>query len=190
MAFSRILILCSFFISTKINVWATSMVPLDLSELISKSNAIVHAKLISDNVIKWKGQTWTELNFQIIEYLKGDGPSKLNVVQPGGVFGKFKTSVTGIRKFLLNTNYCLFLWQGLDNKWQVIGYSQGSFKLEKAGSEWLLEPDSKNYSLSVPAILQSRLKVSLTNKNDSSNLKQFYARRNLDNLKKLILNYD
>ena len=172
--------------------WATSMISLDLPDLIIKSKMIVQAKLINKESLMWNGHIWTRLTFNIDDFLKGDGPSQVDVMQPGGQLGNYVTSVAGTLSYELGKNYCLFLSSSNDNdKWQIIGLSQGTFKVKRVGTEWLIDSDRNNYSLEVPTILRSQLRVQLSQKDSRlKKLRLFYAKRSLDNLKSLVKTYE
>ena len=172
--------------------WATSLVSLDLPDLIIKSKMIVQAKLINKESLMWHGHIWTKLTFSIDDFLKGDGPSQVDVMQPGGQVGNHVTSVAGTLSYDLGKNYCLFLWSSNDeDKWQIIGLSQGTFKVKRLGTEWLIDSDKNNYSLQVPTILRSQLRVQLSQKDSRlKKLRLFYAKRSLENLKSLVKTYE
>ena len=172
--------------------WSTSMINFDLPQLITKSKMVVQAQLTNKESHFRNGHIWTTLTFQINNFLKGDGPSLIKVIQPGGRIAKTITAVAGTRRFELNENYCLFLWaENNQSMWQIIGLSQGTFKVRRVGTDWLLESDKKNYSLYLPTIMKSQLKVQLQNENSRlTRLKAFYAKRSVTNLKSLIEAYD
>ena len=168
------------------------MISLDLPQLIVKSNLVVQARLTDKSSIRWNGHVWTKLIFSVDNFLKGDGPSTIQVMQPGGRIGNQITAVAGTRVFNINNSYCLFLWAANNqDAWQIIGLSQGTFKVNRVGTDWLINSDRNNYSLFVPTILRSQLKVQLTNKNSRLHkLKQFYAKQSIENLKSLIQTYE
>jgi len=168
------------------------MISLDFPQLITKSKLVVQAKLIDKKPTYINGHIWTALTFEINDFLKGDGPSIIKVMQPGGRIGSQITAVAGTRRFTINHNYCLFLWaENNQDQWQIIGLSQGTFKVERVGLDWLIDSDGKNYSLHVPTVLRSQLKVQLQNENSRlTKLKLFYAKRSIENLKSLIKLYE
>ena len=172
--------------------WGTSMISLDFPQLITKSKLVVQAQLIDKKPTYIDGHIWTALTFKIDDFLKGDGRSIIRVMQPGGRIGSKITAVAGTRRFKINHNYCLFLWaENNQDAWQIIGLSQGTFKVNRVGTDWLINSDRNNYSLFVPTILRSQLKVQLTNKNSRLNkLKQFFAKQSIENLKSLIQTYE
>ena len=84
-----------------------------------------------------------------------------------------------------------FYAENNQDTWQIIGLSQGTFKVTRVGTDWLLDSDKKNYSLYVPTIMKSQLKVQLQNDHSRlTRLKAFYAKRSVINLKSLIETYD
>ena len=178
-------------ISFTFQSYATSMHSLHIQDLIKNSHAIVHGQFLDQEPIVWNGQQWTRLKFRILSFLKGDGSANMEIIQPGGNNGKYRTIVTGTRQFIPEEHYCLFLWNGPDNKKQIIGYSQGSFALEFSNSDWIFKPDSKNYSLQTPMIMRSRLKAKLQGETLTENkLTHFYTKRSLNNLRELITTYE
>lgn len=180
-----------FLVSSTFYSFATSMQSLYMQDLIKNSHAIVHGQFLSQEPLIWKNKQWTRLKFRIISFLKGDGSSDIEIIQPGGQNGKYQTIVAGTRRFIPEQHYCLFLWNGPENKKQVIGYSQGSFTLEFSDSDWIFKPDSKNYSLQKPMIMKSRLRAQIQGKNSTENkLTHFYTKRSLSNLRELIATYE
>jgi hypothetical protein len=111
---------------------ATTLEQLTLDDMIQKSTAIVRARVTGSHAGTRAGNIYTYFQFQVIENWKGRTTGEVAV--PGGVAGGIRQSVSGAPELKPGQEYVLFLWTSGSGLTQVIGLSQGLFKLSEEGS--------------------------------------------------------
>jgi hypothetical protein len=117
---------------------ATTLEQLTLDEMAQKSTAIVRARVIGSHAGSHAGTSGTNIytyfQLQVIETWKSAGQPTTEVAVPGGVAGGIRQSVNGAPELKPGQEYVLFLWTSRSGLTQVIGLSQGVFKLSEEGS--------------------------------------------------------
>ena len=118
--------------------WATSLEQLTLDEIARKSTAIVRARVTGSRVATLGTNIYTYFQLQVIETWKSPGQTSgqppTEVAVPGGVADGIRQSVTGAPQLKPGLEYVLFLWTSRSGLTQVIGLSQGLFKLSEESS--------------------------------------------------------
>lgn len=117
--------------------WATTLEQLSLDDMTRKSTAIVRARVIGSHAGTHGTQgtnIYTYFDLQVIETWKSSGQTITEVAVPGGVSGGIRQSVSGAPELKPGKEYVLFLWTSRSGLTQVIGLSQGLFKLSEEGS--------------------------------------------------------
>jgi hypothetical protein len=126
--------------------WATTLQRLSLADMISKSTAIVHAKATGSYTAFRGGDIYTYYQFQVSQTLKPAGaPTQvLQVAVPGGASGGVRQIVPGAPNINIGTDYVLFLWTSPRGLTQIIGLSQGLFRMtsDPAGNAIMVRPAS------------------------------------------------
>lgn len=130
--------------------WATTLQQLSLADMISKSTAIVHAKATGSYAAVRGGDVYTYYQFQVSQTLKPAGPAiqtqggGLQVAVPGGAAQGIRQTVPGAPNISIGADYVLFLWTSASGLTQVIGLSQGLFRMtsDPAGNAILVRPAS------------------------------------------------
>jgi hypothetical protein len=115
--------------------WATTLEQLTLDDMAQKSTAIVRAQVTGSHVGKRGANIYTYFELQVIETWKSSGQKTTEVAVPGGAFDGIRQSVTGAPELKPGQEYVLFLWTSRSGLTQVIGLSQGLFKVSEEGSE-------------------------------------------------------
>ena len=115
--------------------WATTLEQLTLDDMAQKSTSIVRARVTRSHVGKRAANIYTYFQLQVIETWKSAGQKTTEVAVPGGAFNGIRQSVTGAPELKLGQEYVLFLWTSRSGLTQVIGLSQGLFKVSEEGSE-------------------------------------------------------
>ena len=110
---------------------ATTLEKLSVDQMISKSNYIVRAKVISSSGLLYNRNIYTKFSLQIIESLKGSASPSMEVLVPGGTVNGMSQSIAGTPKLALGSEMVLFLWQSPKGQLLVIGMQQGAFDLQK-----------------------------------------------------------
>jgi len=123
----------------------TTLEQLSLNDLIVKSTTIVHAK-VTGSYGAFRGvDVYTFYKLQVSETLKpaaGQAPMQLEVAVPGGVAQKVRQSVPGAPTLTIGGDYVLFLWTGPNTLAQILGLSQGLFRMtqDAAGNAIITRP--------------------------------------------------
>ena len=112
---------------------ATSLEQLTLEEMAQKSTAIVRARVTGSHMETFGTNIYTYFELQVIETCKSSGQKTTEVAVPGGVAEGIRQTVTGAPELKPGQEYVLFLWTSRSGLTQVIGLSQGIFKLSEAG---------------------------------------------------------
>ncbi len=117
---------------------ATTLQQLTLDDMIQKSTAIVRARIVGSHT-ESRGtgsgaDIYTLFQLQVVETWKSSGRAAAEVAVPGGVSNGIRQMVTGAPELKAGQEYVLFLWTGRSGLTQVIGLSQGVFKLSEEGS--------------------------------------------------------
>jgi hypothetical protein len=123
-------------------VRATTLEQLTLDDMSQKSTAIVRAKVTgSRSASRGSGRAadiYTYYQLQVLETWKSPGPAATfattEVAVPGGVANGIRQIVSGAPVLEPGQEYVIFLWTSRSGLTQVIGLSQGVFKLSEESS--------------------------------------------------------
>ena len=116
-------------------VWATTLEQLTLDDMAQKSTAIVRARVTGSHAVTRGADIYTYFQLQVLETWKSSGQASTEVAVPGGVVDGIRQSVSGAPELKPGQEYVLFLWTSRSGLTQVIGLSQGVFKVSEEGSE-------------------------------------------------------
>ncbi len=101
---------------------------LTLDDLTAKSTAIVRGKVIS-SYASFRGPIiYTHYEVQVCEQ-QGTSGSSLDVVVPGGTANNLRQIYSGAPQLNLGGEFGLFLWTGPSGLTQIMGLTQGLFRL-------------------------------------------------------------
>ena len=144
---------------------ATTLEQLSMNDMIVKSTSIVHAKVTGSYSAPRGQQIFTFYQLQVSETLKtsavSPGGAQLEVAVPGGAIRGLRQIVPGAPSLTLGADYVLFLWTGRAGPVQLIGLSQGLFRMtqDTAGNALLVRPaamelvlDKNGNTVSNPAL--------------------------------------
>ncbi|MEO8050117.1 MAG: hypothetical protein ABI833_06845 [Acidobacteriota bacterium] len=112
---------------------ATILQQLTLDEMAQKSTSIVRARVTGSHAVVRTGDVFTVYTLATLESLK-PGRGTREVAVPGGVTGGIRQVVAGAPLLRAGQEYVLFLWTRGSGLTQVIGMSQGLFRVEKTTS--------------------------------------------------------
>jgi len=118
-----------------LSVSATTLEQLSLDEMAQKSTAIVRARVTGSHAGTRGTDIYTYFQLQVLETWKSSGQSNTEVAVPGGVVDGIRQTVSGAPELKPGHEYVLFLWTGRSGLTQVMGLSQGLFKLSEDSSE-------------------------------------------------------
>lgn len=107
---------------------------LSMSDLISKSTAIVRGT-VQGSYTAFSGPViFTHYRVQVVERWKGSGGATVDVAVPGGIAGGVQQTYPGAPLFHSGDRYVLFLWTGKSGMTQIMGFTQGAFAVARDGS--------------------------------------------------------
>jgi hypothetical protein len=109
--------------------WSTTLERMDLNEMIHASTAVVRAKVVSSRGGLRGADIYTYYQIQVEENWKSSIPLQAEIAVPGGVAGGLRQMVAGAPALNPGEEYVLFLWTSRSGLTQVIGLSQGLFKV-------------------------------------------------------------
>jgi hypothetical protein len=122
---------------TGLGVGGSTLEKLTVNDMIDKSTAVVHGRIVGTPSSSYSGTTiYTHYSVQVIDRWKGALGSLLDVVVPGGVVGKERQVFAGAPKPAQGGEYVLFLWTSRTGLTHIIGLSQGlmSVKVDSTGT--------------------------------------------------------
>ena len=153
---------------------ATTLEQLSLDDMIRLSTGIVRAKVTGTYAAYRGPDIYTHYRLQILEQWKGS--AQADVAVPGGVIGGERQTVAGAPALEPGQEYVLFLWTSRSGLTQVIGLTQGLFRITAEGSggavaqrpaaaEWMLDRAGRSVrdqAVSLPVSdLRSRVRMLL-----------------------------
>ena len=127
-------------------VRGTTLEQLSLKDMILKSTAIVHAKVTGSYAALQGQDVYTHYQLQVSETLKPAGGSPgaqaIDVAVPGGSAHGLRQLVAGAPTIAVGGDYVFFLWTSRSGLTQVIGLSQGLYRmtLDSAGNAIMVRP--------------------------------------------------
>ncbi|MGH9868614.1 MAG: hypothetical protein ACREAA_10695 [Candidatus Polarisedimenticolia bacterium] len=110
---------------------ATTLRRMDLSELVTRAERIVHARAVDKNV-HWDAsgtQIYTDTTFEVIDEAKGKGPRRFTVSLLGGVMGGVEMREEGTPLFKQGEEVVLFTSPLPSGKKALVGFSQGAMRI-------------------------------------------------------------
>lgn len=102
---------------------------LSLDEMISQSTAIVRGRVTGSSAAVSGTIIYTNYSIQVTEQFKGSAQSLITVAVPGGVANNRRQTFPGSPEFKSGDEFVFFLWTGKSGKTQIIGLTQGLFRL-------------------------------------------------------------
>lgn len=117
---------------------ASTLQQLSLDDMIRQSTTIVRGKAQLTYSAFRGPLIYTHYTVQVTETLKGTPPNQLDIVVPGGVSNGLRQSFAGAPTLLNGQDYVLFLWTSKSGITQVIGLSQGLFRVTTNSSGQLI----------------------------------------------------
>ncbi len=110
---------------------AATLERLSLDDMIQKSTAVVRGHVDAPHAAFRGNVIYTHYPVQVVEQLKGTAPTVVDVMVPGGTVGAIRQTYSGVPQLTEGKEYVLFLWTGKSGITQVIGFTQGVFRLTK-----------------------------------------------------------
>jgi len=108
---------------------------LTLSDMVLKSTVVVRGTVLSSGASLTGGLIFTHYRVQVTESLKGRTGGVLDVAVPGGVANGIRQPVSGAPQFTPGDDYVFFLWTSKAGVTQVLGLTQGIFRVSGIGPD-------------------------------------------------------
>jgi hypothetical protein len=108
---------------------ATTLSRLKLEDLAQESTAVARLRCLSATSQWEHGEIWTETRFEVLQREKGVLPGIVTVRLLGGHVGHLHSHVDEVPAFRTGEEVYLFLWTREGEPYQVLGWSQGTFRI-------------------------------------------------------------
>jgi hypothetical protein len=120
------------------SAWATTLKPLSTDDQIRDAAMIFRGRVQSIDVAwKFRGQSKiiaSTVQFTPLAIYKGNVPSVVKLEFPGGKIGDVEMKVAGIPQFQIGQEYVLFVSGDQTRACPVVGWSEGSLKVDRQTS--------------------------------------------------------
>lgn len=110
---------------------ATTLSRLKLDDLAQESTAVARLRCLGAKSLWDQGEIWTETKFEVIQREKGSLPGIVTVRMLGGNVGHLHSHVDEVPAFRTGEEVYLFLWGRDGERYQVMGWSQGTFRIAR-----------------------------------------------------------
>jgi hypothetical protein len=130
---------------------AATLERLSLEDMSQKSTIIVRAVVQGPGMSAQHSRViFSHYQLQVTEVWKGSVGASVDVAVPGGTWNGLRESYAGAPVFNLGKEYVFFLWTSKHGVTQIIGLSQGLFRVDSGGqafrpatTEMLLDHNGK-----------------------------------------------
>lgn len=112
---------------------ATQIIPFTTRELGNEATLVVRGH-VSGTRSFWndtRSKIFTEIEITVDESFKGAAPTSVTVLQLGGVVDDLRLTVSGALHWKQSEEVLLFLQPYTTGTYQVTGFSQGKFEIER-----------------------------------------------------------
>ncbi|MGC2706040.1 MAG: hypothetical protein WA361_16100 [Candidatus Acidiferrales bacterium] len=110
---------------------ATTLARLKLDDLAQESTAVARLRCLGSTSLWDQGEIWTETKFEVVQREKGALPGVVTVRMLGGNVGHLHSHVDEVPAFRAGEEVYLFLWSRDGEPYQVMGWSQGTFRIAR-----------------------------------------------------------
>ncbi len=107
---------------------------LSIDDMIGQSTAIVRGKITSSRSAMSGTIIYTYYAIQVTERFKGSVQNSVTVAVPGGSANNLRQTFPGAPEFKAGDEFVFFLWTGKSGVTQIIGLTQGLFRLSALSS--------------------------------------------------------
>ena len=110
---------------------ASIVIPATLDELAGEADLIVHARVARVDTRQAPGTLRVErvVTLAVVRALKGSPGEALELVLPGGTFGRYRTVVPGVPEIAEGEEAVLFLRPSPTGATHLVGFSQGFLRV-------------------------------------------------------------
>lgn len=114
---------------------AAFLIHLTLEEMTAQSQAILLGRCVEVSSA-WNAthsDIVTNSVFEVSQYYKGSLGKRVTITELGGQVGGWNSEYSGFPRFQVGEEAVLFVWTGPDGAHQVIGLTQGKFRVQRSG---------------------------------------------------------
>ena len=112
---------------------AATLERLSLPDLVARSTAIVRGT-VSGSYAAFRGPIiYTHYTVRVSEQMKGSSGPSLDIVVPGGTANNLRQLFSGTPHLKNGDEFVFFLWTGSSGLTQIMGLTQGLFRLSPDG---------------------------------------------------------
>jgi len=115
---------------------AAYLIHLTLEEMTAQSQTILMGRCVQVSSA-WNADhsdIVTNSVFEVSQYYKGGLGKRVTITELGGQVGGWNSEYTGFPRFQVGEEALLFVWTGPDGAHQVIGLTQGKFRVQRSGA--------------------------------------------------------
>jgi hypothetical protein len=113
---------------------AATLERLSLDDMIGQSTAIIRGKVTGSNAAMSGTIIFTYYTIQVSEQYKGPAQNAVTVAVPGGAANHLSQTFPGVPQLKTGDEFVFFLWTGNSRITQIIGLTQGLFRLSAGAS--------------------------------------------------------
>ncbi|MGC1614937.1 MAG: hypothetical protein WA736_09640 [Candidatus Acidiferrum sp.] len=110
---------------------ATTLSRLKLADLAQESTAVARLRCLGATNLWDQGEIWTVTTFEVVQREKGSLPGVVTVRLLGGTVAHLHSHVDEVPAFRPGEEVYLFLWGRDGEPYQVLGWSQGTFRIAR-----------------------------------------------------------
>jgi len=108
---------------------AATLERLSVEQMAQQATAVVHGRVSETRTARFGALVYTLHGFEAEEQWKGAAIAGLEIAVPGGNYQGVTYSFGGTPELKTGEEYLLFLWTGPSGRTQIVGLSQGVFRV-------------------------------------------------------------
>ncbi|MDA0205655.1 MAG: hypothetical protein O3A53_04895 [Acidobacteria bacterium] len=124
---------------------AATLERLTIDEMAQQATAVVRGRVGEARAARFGALVYTLHRFEAEEQWKGAAIAGLEVAVPGGTYEGVTYSFGGTPQLKAGEEYLLFLWTGPSGRTQIVGLSQGVFRVvRRSGSVMVTRTEAED----------------------------------------------
>ncbi len=108
---------------------AATLERLTIEQMAQQATAVIRGRVGKARVVRFGALVYTLHRFEAEEQWKGAPTDGLEVAVPGGTYEGVTYNFGGTPELKTGDEYLLFLWTGTSGRTQIVGLSQGVFRV-------------------------------------------------------------
>jgi hypothetical protein len=114
---------------------AATLERLTIEQMAQQATAVARGRVGEARAARFGALVYTLHRFDAEEYLKGGPIAGLELAVPGGTYQGVTYSFGGTPELTAGEEYLLFLWTGPSGRTQIVGLSQGAFRVVRRSDD-------------------------------------------------------